>query len=100
MNNWTWEACCEEACKYLNRVGYTQATAFGTVAEWNKEFRTLENFAHPNPRARGGKRAMPLLFEKFPEAKDAIEKFAVRKLATLTIEAVHDLVLDQLVPKL
>ena len=60
----------------------------------------LKNFAHPNPRAQGGKRAMPLLFEKFPEAKDAIERFAVKKLATLTIEAVHDFVHTELVPKL
>ena len=92
MNGWTWQACCEEACNHLNRVGIVQATYHGSVALWNIEFRMLKNFAHPNPRAQGGKRAMPLLFEKFPEAKDAIERFAVKKLATLTIEAVHDFV--------
>ena len=100
MNGWTWQACCEEACNHLNRVGIVQATYHGSVALWNIEFRMLKNFAHPNPRAQGGKRAMPLLFEKFPEAKDAIERFAVKKLATLTIEAVHDFVHTELVPKL
>ncbi|KAI2505686.1 hypothetical protein MHU86_8745 [Fragilaria crotonensis] len=43
---------------------------------------------------------MPRLLEAFPCAKDDIVAFAVRKLATLTIEEVHEFIVSVLIPKL
>jgi hypothetical protein len=43
-------------------------------------------FPHPNPYVQCGKRPMPGLLEAFPSANDDMVAFAVRKLATLTIE--------------
>ena len=70
------------------------------MAEWNIAFRLLDNFPHPNLRVQCGKVPLPRLFENFPEAKDDIIKFAVKNLTTLTIESVHDFVINNVVPKL
>ena len=99
-SKWTWQECCEVACVRLNKVGLKQATSYKTVAKWNQVFRELENFPHPNLYVQSGKRPMPRLFETFPEAKDRIVTFAVDKLATLTIEKVHEFIVDKLVPDL
>ena len=100
MNDWTWHECCKQACTSLNNLGLTQATSYKTVANWNILFRSLENFPHPNPYVQCGKWPMPKLFEAFPSAKDDIASFAVRKLATLTIEEVHEFISTLLIPKL
>jgi hypothetical protein len=63
-----------------------QAARYKTVANWNIHFRSLEMFPHPNPYVQCGKRPMPGLLEAFPSANDDMVAFAVRKLATLTIE--------------
>jgi hypothetical protein len=99
MNAWTWKSCCTEACKQLNALGIIQATSYKTLSHWNMAFRMLENFPHPNLRVQCGKHAMPKLFEKFPEMKDTIVSFAVKKLATLNVESVHDFVLSTLIPQ-
>ena len=100
MNEWTWKTCCTEACSQLNRVGITQAKHHETVAQWNIAFRKHNNFPHPNPRVQCGKHPVPKLFEKYPEAHEDIVSFAVNNLATLTVEAVHEFVVDKLIPKL
>ena len=100
MNDWTWYDCCKEACKQLNRLGLNQAKFYKTIANWNKIFRKFESFAHPNPLVRCGKRPMPRLLEVFPDAKDQIVTFGVRNLATLTIESVHDLIINTVIPRL
>ena len=100
MNQWTWHECCKQACTRLNAIGITQATSYKTVANWNILYRSLDNFPHPNPYVQCGKRPLPRLFEAFPSAKDDIASFAVRKLATLTIEEVHEFITTVLLPKL
>ena len=43
---------------------------------------------------------MPRLFKAFPSAKDNFASFAVRKLATLTIEEVNEFTSTVLIPNL
>jgi hypothetical protein len=99
-NGWTWQKCCEEACKQMNRVGFKQATHYKTVATWNITFRRADNFPHPNPRVQCGKVPLPRLFEEFPEAKDIFVAFAVKNLTTLTLESLHEFTITKLMPEL
>ena len=100
MNNWTWHDCCKEACKHLNSLGLNQAKFFKTMANWNKVFRKFKRFVHPNPYVRCGKRPLPRLLEVFPDDKDQIVTYGVKNLATLTIESVHDLLVNTVIPRL
>ncbi|KAI2492861.1 hypothetical protein MHU86_21674 [Fragilaria crotonensis] len=100
MNRWTWQDCCREACKRLNSLGMNQATFYKTIAEWNGVFRSLEGFPHPNPYVQCGKRPLPRVLEIFPTAKEQIVAYAVKNLATLTIEAVHDFIVSTVIPRL
>ena len=100
MSGWTWYDCCKEACKILNDIGFKQATFHRTVAEWNIIYRKLECFPHPNAYVQCGKRPLPRLLEIYPQAKDQIVSFSINKLATLTIEAVHDLIVSTIIPNL
>jgi hypothetical protein len=100
MNQWTWYKCCQEACNELNRLGMMQATSYKTVAAWNMTYRQGEGFAHPNPYVNCGKRPLPQLLEVFPDAKDQIVSYAIKNLAKLTIEAVHDFIVSKVIPRL
>ena len=101
MNKWTWYKCCQKTCDELNALGMTQATCSKTIAIWNKTYRQFEGFPHPNPYVRCGKRPLPRLLEVFPDANKAqIISFAVKNLAKLTIEAVHDFILSNVIPRL
>jgi hypothetical protein len=64
-----------------------QATFYRTIAEWNTIYSKLECFPHPNAYVQCGKRPLPRLLEIFPDAKEQIVAFGVRKLAMLTIES-------------
>jgi hypothetical protein len=64
-----------------------QAIFYRTIAKWNIIYRKLECFPHPNAYLQCGKRPLPRLLEIFPDAKEQIVAFGVRKLATLTIES-------------
>ncbi|KAI2495738.1 hypothetical protein MHU86_18762 [Fragilaria crotonensis] len=100
MNQWTWQDCCKEACSRLNDLGMQQATFYRTIAEWNKIYRKLECFPHPNAYVQCGKRPLPRLLETFPDAKEQIVAFGVRNLTTLTIEGVHDFIVSTVIPRL
>jgi hypothetical protein len=101
MNRWTWQDCCQEACNTLNSLGiYNKATFYKTVAEWNMVFRRIECFPHPNPYVQCGKRPLSRLLEIFPDAKDLIVGYGVKHLATLTIEGVHDIIVNTVIPRL
>ena len=100
MNQWTWHRCCQEACNELNSIGMMQGTCYKTVAAWNMIFRQGEVFPHPNPYVQCGKRPLPKLLEVFPDAKDQIVSYAVKNLAKLTIELVHNFILSYVIPRL
>jgi hypothetical protein len=100
MNQWTWYKCCQEACNELNALGMLQARSYKTVAAWNMTYRQVEGFPHPNPYIQCGKRPLPRLLEVFPDAKDQIVSFALKNLAKLTIEGVHDFILSKVIPRL
>jgi hypothetical protein len=72
-----------------------QATCYKTVASWNTTYRQLESFPHPNPYVQCGKRPLPKLLEVFPDAKDQIVTYAIKNLAKLTIEGVHDFIVSK-----
>jgi hypothetical protein len=100
MNQWTWQDCCKAACSRLNDLGLQQATFYRTIAEWNKIYRKLECFPHPNAYVQCGKRPLPPLLETFPDAKEQIVAFGVGNLTTLTIEGVHDFIVSTVIPRL
>ena len=102
MNSWTWYKCCQEACNELNCLGMMQGTCYKTVARsWHKTFRQFECFLHRNPYVQCGKRPMPRLLEVFPDAKkDQIISYAVKNLAKLTIQGVHDFIVSKVLPRL
>ena len=77
-----------------------QATCYKTVAAWNMTYRQSEGFPHPNPYVQCGKQPLPRLFEMFPDAKDEIVSFAIKNLAKLTIERVHDFIISKVIPRL
>ena len=67
MNERPWHDCCKMAYTLLNSLGFSQATFFKTVANWNKVFRQLEGLPHPNPYVlQCEKRHLPPLLEVFP----------------------------------
>jgi hypothetical protein len=94
--NKTWKECCEEACKHLNPCGNLAATTGETIARWNREFRTINKYLHPNLIVRSGKSPEPSLFEHFPESKDLIKRFANGNLADLTTELLRDFIVTKL----
>jgi hypothetical protein len=100
MNKWTWEQCCTHACTQLNPLGIVQATHNRAVQDWNGIFRQHESFPHPNYAVRCGKQPLPLLFEKYPKAMDAIMQFGVKNLTTLSVESTQAFCHDTLIPQL
>jgi hypothetical protein len=77
-----------------------QATFYRTLAKWNIIYHKLENSPHPNAYVQCGKRPLPQLLERIPDAKDQIVAFGVKSLATLTIEGVLDLIVSTVFPRL
>jgi len=100
MNKWTWHQCCTEACNTMNALGFKQASCSKTIANWNIVFRKLECFPHPNLFVQCGKRPLPRLLEMFPDAKGQIIAYAVKNLATLSIESLHDYIISTVLPRL
>ena len=101
MNRWTWQdCCCQEACTTLNSLGMYKATFCKAVAKWNMVFRRSECFPHPNPYVQCGKQPLPRLLEIFPDTKDQIVGYGVQNRATLTIEGVHDFIVNTIIPRL
>ena len=47
-----------------------------------------------------GKQPLPRVLEIFPDAKEQKNAFAIKNLATLTIEAVHDFIVSTVIPRL
>jgi hypothetical protein len=43
---------------------------------------------------------LPRLLEVFPDAKDQIVAYAIKNLASLTIEGVHDFIVSTVLPRL
>jgi hypothetical protein len=87
-------------CNELNALGMLLARSYKTVAAWNMTYRQVEGFPHPNPYIQCGKRPLPRLLEVFPDAKDQIVSFALKNLAKLMIEGVHDFVLSKVLTRL
>ncbi|KAI2502439.1 hypothetical protein MHU86_12015 [Fragilaria crotonensis] len=100
MNSWTWKQCCSEACRQLNELGVVQATKPRSVQDWNVEFRKCKAFLHPDHIVRCGRRPIPLLFLKYPEAKDQMTAFGLGNLSILTVELVQVFCIEELFPKL
>ena len=100
MNSWSWEQCCSEACKQLNKLGVLQATIGRTVRDWNLEFRKQQVFLHPNLMVRCGQRPLPLMLVRYPAAKDQMAAFGLSNLSTLTVETMRRFCIDDLFPKL
>ncbi|KAI2495979.1 hypothetical protein MHU86_18546 [Fragilaria crotonensis] len=100
MNSWTWKQCCTEACRQLNELGVVQATKPRSVQDWNVEFRKSKAFLHPDHIVRSGRRPIPLLFLKYPDAKDQMTAFGLGNLSILTVELVHVFCIEELFPKL
>ncbi len=44
----SFQECCKEKIKKLNKVGIRTITNSKTVMQWNQIFRVNENFPHPN----------------------------------------------------
>ena len=84
----------------LNALGMLQARSYKTVAAWNMTYRQVEGFPHPNPYIQCGEQPLPRLLEIFPDAKDQNVSFALKNLAKLTIEGVHDFILSKVIPRL
>ena len=84
----------------LNDLCMQQATFYRTLAKWNIIYHKLENSPHPNAYVQCGKRPLPQLLERIPDAKDQIVAFGVKSLATLTIEGVLDLIVSTVFPRL
>ena len=75
MNKWAWiQECCKKAAKSLSLIGYDIGTNAITISIWNREFRTKEQFQHPNIYARHGKLPTPIIFDIFPEAHNMLIK--------------------------
>jgi hypothetical protein len=77
-----------------------QATFYRTIAKWDIIYRKLECFPHPNAYVQCGKQLLPRLLEIFPDAKEQIVAFGVRKLATLTTESVYDFIVSTVIQRL
>jgi hypothetical protein len=76
----------------------SQATCYKTVAAWNMTDRQFEGFPHPNPYVQCRKCPLPRLLEVYPDAKDQIASFAIKNLAKLTIEGVHNFIVSKVIP--
>ena len=100
MNSWTWKQCCSEACRQLNDLGVAQATKPRSVQDWNIEFRKRRTFLHPDFIVRCGRRPLPLLLVKYPDAKDQLTAFGIGNLSILTVELMQAFCIDELFPKL
>ena len=98
--NKTWKECCQAACEHLNPCGNLAATTGETIARWNRAFRKINKFLHPNPIVRSGKSPEPSLFEHFPEAKDIIKRWANGNLADLTTDLLRNFIITTLLPGL
>jgi hypothetical protein len=57
-------------------------------------------FPHPDPDVMCGKTLEPPLLRAYPEIKEQITGYCVKKRATLTIENVHEIVHDKIIPTL
>ena len=81
MNSWTWKQCSIEACRQLNELGLVLATKPRSIQNWNLEFRKCRIFLQPNHMVRCVKPPFPMLFMKYPAAKDQIAAFGLSYLS-------------------
>lgn len=79
-------------------VWFSLATNSRTIATWNKSFRKLALFPHPNPLIASGLSVEHPVFVNFPEAKSKLIVFARENLETLSVDSLHAFVNDELIP--
>jgi hypothetical protein len=89
-----------QAVKELAIYGFELATSDRTVGNWNKAFRRMGMFPHPNPIIASGITPEAPIFVLFPEAKTALISFARDNLDTLSTDSLHLFVTDTLLPLL
>ena len=59
-----------------------------------------DKFPHPCPNKKVDKFAEPIIFQKFPDAKEDVKEYISCNLVGLTIEKVHDYILNTVILKL
>ena len=83
-NNWTWEDCCKAAVKQINDFeGWTKKSLIGnyrTVQRWHLAFRKNNECFLNKHSSKKGSTVLPPLLDTYPEAKEAIIKFASDRL--------------------
>jgi hypothetical protein len=84
MNEWSWNMCCKRALKAGERVGITIVRNPKSVEKWYRAFRDKHSFDIPLQQ----KHNLPPFLQLNPDACDAIKKFGVANLSTLTVEAI------------
>ena len=103
-NNWTWEDCCKAAVKQINDFeGWTKKSLIGnyrTVQRWHLAFRKNNECFLNKHSSKKGSTVLPPLLDTYPEAKEAIIKFASDRLNHLKSEDVHQHVHDVILPEL
>jgi hypothetical protein len=82
-----WVECCTEACTILNPLGINQTIRGEHVQRYNRLFRNLNAFPHPNMDVRAGRmQALPSMLRSFQSIREGIQRYAVANLVGLTVD--------------
>ena len=94
------DCCTQEAIKELNSTRIMHSQSAQTIGKWNREFRKLDLFDHPNVHVRNGKKPKPPIFEMFPHLEAVVSKYILKNLDCFTIEMLRNYLFTEVVPKL
>jgi hypothetical protein len=93
---WTWKQCLIYSIKALSRIGLKTYKDWKTLQHWHR--RLALNRKDGFGKAPPIKNLTPRFFLENPDAQEAFKQYGVQQLKELSVEKMHDYVLNKLVP--
>ena len=95
---WTWKQCLIHSVKTMNDLGIETFKSWRTLQYWHR--RLAMNSKDGFGKAPPVKTLIPRFFSENADAQEAFKTFGVQHLKELSVELMHNYVLNKLVPQL
>ena len=93
---WTWQLCIEHAIGLMNNIGIKTYSHWQPLARWHQRLAYSPKDAFVKSPAP--KSCLPPFFIENPDAMNAFKKHGVSILKELSVERMHNYVLETLLP--
>jgi hypothetical protein len=97
-DRWIWQQCLQYSISLMNDLGIEVYSNWRTLQNWHRKLalNAWNGFAKAPPK----KSQMPQLFVPDPDAQEAFRKYGIQNLKELSVELMHEYVIDKLIPTL